>query len=412
MVDSLRNMKDKTDRLEEMLFQEKNNPLGSATNLLLIHYHLTQLEAFRNETVHQAKRATPEARATLDRYFQRLTGLLTSFEEHYLNLAGSLIQIVRAGHPGVAVKIAKIAEVEGARDEKAIAIKLVKKQNKELAGRFKSMQAEARVIKHYRSKVMDAIRNTAKTRLHEQHVKMKGNSAHFFSSLDWFYEDLVLVEDQLVSRFPPDWKIYSQFVKAYHKSLYDFVRTILEAEPEAGTMLYLAQFCKEYYKNMTKELEIPPELIEPKLLDGKEQDLIEDYLSLVRKKMDEWTNNLMRSEVKEFQSRETEPDVDAEGLYLMQGAPIMFQSELLLQLKITMSDSKKRHFRSDQPADRPGSGFQPGLCGCERGGRVQSHDAANAVLVAAGHRGRVQSPSQHARPGRRRTGRVPHGHRQ
>ena len=328
MVDSLRNMYDKIDRLEEMLFQEKSNPLGAAPNLLLLHYHLTQLEAFRNETVHQAKRATPESRATLDRYFERLTGLLTSFEEHYLNLAGSLIQIVRAGNAGVAVKLAKIAEVEGARDEKAIAIKLVKKQNKELAGRFKSSHADARVIKHYRAKVMDAIRDTAKTRLHEQHVKMQGNSAQFFSSLDWFYEDLVLVEDRLASRFPPDWKIYSQFVKAYHKSLYDFVRTILEAEPEAGTMLYLAQFCKEYYKNMTKELDIPPELIEPKLLDGKEQDLIEDYLGLVRKKMDEWTNNLMRSEVKDFQSRETEPDVDSDGQYLMQGAPIMFQSEL------------------------------------------------------------------------------------
>jgi len=327
MVDKLRSMYDKIDRLEDMLNQERNDPLGPATNLLFIHYHLTELEAFRNETIFQAKRATPEARATLERYFERLSGVLVSFEEHYLHLAATLIQITRAGHAGVAVKIAKIAEVEGGRDEKAIAIKLVKKKNKELASRFKSMQAEARSIKHYRAKVMDAIRTTAKTKLQEQHEGLKGNSAQFFSSLDWFYEDLVLVEDQLAARFPPDWKIYTQFVKAYHKSLYDFVKTIKEEQPEAGTLLYLAQFCKEYYKNMTKELEIPPELITPKLLDGNEADLIDDYLKLVRKKMDEWTNNLMRSEVKDFQQRETEPDVDAEGQYLMQGAPIMFQSK-------------------------------------------------------------------------------------
>ena len=327
MVDSLRGMYDKLDWLEDLLSADRADPLGPATNLLVVHYHLTQLEAFRNETVHQAKRATPESRATLERYFARLSGVITSFEDHYLGLAGSLIQIVRNGNPGVAVKLAKIAEVEGARDEKAIAIRLVKKQNKEIASRFKSIQADARQIKHYRAKVLGAIRDTAKTRLHEQHIKMQGNSAVFFSSLDWFYEDLVLVEDQLAQRFPPDWKIYTQFVKAYHKSLYDFVRTIVEAEPEAASLLYLAQFCKEYHKNMTKELDIPPELIEPKLLDGKEGDLLDDYVLLVRKKLDEWTANLMKTEVADFTKREQEPDVDPDGQYLMQGAPIMFQSK-------------------------------------------------------------------------------------
>jgi len=320
-------MYDKITWLEGMLSQEQQDPLGPAPNLLVIHYHLTELESFRNETIHQAKRATAESRITLDKYFERLNGLLKAFEEHYLRLAGSVVEITRAGHPGVAVKIAKIAEIEGGRDEKAIAIRIVKKQNKELASKFKSMQAEARQIKHYRAKVLEAIRNTAKTRLHEQHVKMQGDSANFFSSLDWFYEDLVLVEDQLVARFPPDWKIHTQFVKAYHKSLYDFVRTMVEAEPEAASLLYLSQFCKEYYKNMTKELAIPPELIEPKLLDGKEADLIDEYVAMVRKKMDEWIANLMKTEVADFTKRESEPEVDAEGQYLMQGAPIMFQSE-------------------------------------------------------------------------------------
>lgn len=327
MVDSLRSMYDKISWLEGMLAQDAAKPLGSAPNLLVIHFHLTQLETFRNETIHQAKKATPDSRATLERYFERLNALLKAFDEHYANLAGSLVQIARAGHPGLAVKIAKIAELEGLKDQKAIAIRLVKKQNKEMASRFKTGEAETRQIKHYRAKVIEAIRNTAKTRLHEQHIKMKGDSAHFFSSLDWFYEDLVLVEDQLAACFPPDWKIYSQFVKAYHKSLYDFVRTIVEAEPEAASLLYLAQFCKEYHRNMTKELEIPPELIEPKLLDGKEGDLLDDYVGLVRKKLDEWTANLMKTEIKDFTAREAEPDVDADGQYLMAGAPIMFQSE-------------------------------------------------------------------------------------
>ena len=68
---------------------------------------------------------------------------MQNFETHYLSLASNLLRITRKGYPEVAVKIAKIAELEGARDEKAIAIRLVKKQGAELASKFKSLQADA-----------------------------------------------------------------------------------------------------------------------------------------------------------------------------------------------------------------------------------------------------------------------------
>ena len=143
MVSQLRDMYDKIDYIEDMLAQERANPLGPAPNLLPIHYSLTQLESFRNETVLQAKRTSKETAQTLDRYFDRLSGTLESFESHYLHLASTILEIARAGHPTVAVKVAKIAEIEGARDEKAIAIRLVKRQGAELASKFKSLQADA-----------------------------------------------------------------------------------------------------------------------------------------------------------------------------------------------------------------------------------------------------------------------------
>ena len=404
MVQAFRGMYDKVERLEGLLAQDKAKPLGPAPNLLLLHYHITQLETFRNETMHQAKRATPEARATLEKYFERPNALLKEFEEYYLGLAGDLIQIVRKGNPGVAVKIAKIAELEGQKDEKAIAIRLVKKQNTEMASRFKSMQADARQLKHYRAKVLDAIRNTAKQRLQEQHEKMQGNSAQFFSSLDWFYEDLVVVEDQLSMRFPPDWKIFTQYIKAYHKALSDFIVTIVDGQPEAGTMLYLAQFCKEYYKNMTKELQIAPELIEPKLLDGREDELIDDYLLIVRKKMAEWTTNLMKTETRDFTNRETEPDTDADGQYLMQGAPIMFQSA---SMKAAVCTADVTASCSDQSANRSSTGFKPRLSRNESRQRVQRDNARDAGNMAESDRHRVRPSNCTARYCSTWAGRIP-----
>lgn len=121
-------------------------------------------------------------------------------------------------------------------------------------------------------------------------------------------------------------QIYTVFIKAYHKALYDFLKEFVASAPGAGALLRLAQFCKEYTNSMTKELEIPIELLEPKLLDGKQQDLIEDYLGLIVGKMTEWTENIMRVEIAEFTTRDKPPEVDADNLYGMEGVISLFNS--------------------------------------------------------------------------------------
>ena len=114
-------------------------------------------------------------------------------------------------------------------------------------------------------------------------------------------------------------------VKGYHKALYDFLANYVKTTPDARSLLRLAQFTKEYKKSITKELSIAEDLIQPPLLDGKEQDLIEDYLRLIVKKMEEWTATLMKTETAEFLKREEPPEIDADGYYGMQGAVIFFQ---------------------------------------------------------------------------------------
>lgn len=76
---------------------------------------------------------------------------------------------------------------------------------------------------------------------------------------------------------------------------------------------------------MTKELEIDGDLLKPPLLDGREATLVEDYFKLISERMDEWTANLMKTEVADFVAREQPPETDADGFYGMQGAVILFQ---------------------------------------------------------------------------------------
>ncbi|GAA5821962.1 hypothetical protein JCM10212_004088 [Sporobolomyces blumeae] len=332
MVTSLRSMYSRLSHLSQLLATDRADPLGDAPHLLPIHYHLTELETFRNETLAQAdKSALTKERATetkrvLEKYFERLGETIEAFEAHYFRLARELVPLAKQGNASVAVKLCKIAEVEGARDQRAIAVKMVKKSgNLDVAARFRSLHADARTIKHYRSKVLEQIREGCRTDIEKSYRRAGEDGVRWLEELEWIYDDLDLVKNQLVDKFPEDWKIEQVYVKGYHKALYDFLATYVKTSPDAGTLLRLSQFTKEYKSTMTKELGVDPAWLEPALLDGKEASLMDSYLELISKRMDEWTSNLMKTELDEFTSRQDPPEVDADGYYGMQGAVILFQ---------------------------------------------------------------------------------------
>ena len=147
----------------------------------------------------------------------------------------------------------------------------------------------------------------------------------FIESLDdWMLKDLVRIEADVVPCFPQSWDIHSLYIREYHKSINNSLKKIIESKPDPPVLLTMHGWLKGHKKNM-KDLQIPPEWLEPPLLDGNEQSLIEDYLQTIISKLDEWTVNLMNSEKKAFVSRSEAPELDAEGLYGTQGAVIMFQ---------------------------------------------------------------------------------------
>jgi exocyst complex component 3 len=121
MVLNLLDMDDKVDTLEDMLDADRSDLLGPAPNLLSIHFQITKLENFRNQTLHQAKKASADSRAKLATRFERLNVLIEAFEEYVIALARNVLAVIRAGHPEVIVKVIKIAEMEGREDEKVYA---------------------------------------------------------------------------------------------------------------------------------------------------------------------------------------------------------------------------------------------------------------------------------------------------
>lgn len=250
---------------------------------------------------------------------------ISAFDEYILELARNIINLVRAGQSNVVVRLIKIVEMEGKEDEKTLVMRFVKKAAKpDAALKFKSLQAEARVLKHYRSKIMKTITQSIQTKVNDAYARDEQDPTGFLDSLSWIYQDLIRIEKDVIPCFPADYDIYSLYVREYHKALNVVVKQIAAAKLDASVMLALHEWLKEYKQSMN-ELNISPDLLEPPLMDGKEQSLIEDYLQLIVSKLDEWSTNLMKTEISEFTKREEPPEVDSDGLYGTQGAVILFQ---------------------------------------------------------------------------------------
>lgn len=188
----------------------------------------------------------------------------------------------------------------------------------------RSMQAEARTIKHYRHKLIKCLSDSVASTFENSFSPDVDNPSDFIEDLGWIYKDLIRIESDVVPCFPPDYDIHAFYVKAYHKNLDLVLQKIVASVPEASILLQLHSWIKEYKASM-KELEIPPGWTQPPLLGGKEQELIEDYVGLIVKKMDEWTKNLMKDEEHDFVARDQPVEIEEGGLYGMSGAVIMFQ---------------------------------------------------------------------------------------
>ncbi|KAL0243991.1 hypothetical protein I308_105254 [Cryptococcus tetragattii IND107] len=328
MVQNLRSMSEKVDYLSSLLDSDRNQhdgPAGPSPNLLPIHFQLQQLEAFRNETLHQAKKSNPQDRETLVKWFEKVDKVGGDFEAWLWEIAGSVVELLRKGNGGTVVRLLKIIEVEGKEDEKAVAMRLVRKvATTDAASKFKSMQANARVIKNYRHKFLDVLKSTVQRSFEEYFLDNQHDFLGFIEGLGWVYKDIIRIKDDIEPLFPADYEITSFLVKAYHKSLNETLIKVVKSAPEAKVLLELHAWVKEYRVSM-KELEIPAAWTQPPLLDGKSQDLIEDYVKLIVTKLDEWTDNLMREETGKFTWRTREPEQADDGLFGMEGVVDFFQ---------------------------------------------------------------------------------------
>jgi len=293
-------------------------------NLLTIHCELTRLNEFRDQAMYQG-RNSEDVKRTLKRYFERLEKVNTDWDTSFWDLAKAILDIIRCNNPTLIVKLAKIIELEERLDEKSIAVQEAKSHYQELASKFRSIRGSPRTLRLYFAKFEETIDGSVQE-MFEKHVEQYGDDfLAMLENLDWVYDDLRLVQQEIMPCMPPKWNVFEVYVKHMHKRVYDTVKNIVASGPDAATIIKILEWIKTYKSTMSREMGVAEGKLTPPLLDGKENVLIDDYLHIIIRKVEEWMDNLANTEKKEFMERTTSPDEDSDGKYVSGGAAIMFQ---------------------------------------------------------------------------------------
>ncbi|CAG8646818.1 1778_t:CDS:2 [Acaulospora morrowiae] len=325
-VQKLQEMYSTVDQIQNLLQQDMLNVYGPARNLLNVHYQLFRLQEFRDNTMYQAKNSSLGGDVlTLEQYFKRLDELSLDFVEYLWTLAKNIMEFARKGQGSVIVCLIKVIEAEERADERATAAEHARHSHQDLAVKFKSIQTSPRVIKSFRSQFQDKLQDSISELFDNFYAEFGDDTMKLLDAADFIYDDLNVVYQEIVPRFPKKYSIFSVYVLAYHRHLYNIFDKIINSDPDARTILRLIRWVRQYYKKMNKDFRISEDILEPPLLNGNEQELIDDYIKLIKRKLDEWMTNLMNDETKDFVERSKAPELDANKLYGLSGSVIMFQ---------------------------------------------------------------------------------------
>ena len=337
MVENFRSLHSRLEEIEYLMEQDGFSNLGISPitgsdkdlrnpmpNFLIIHCELSQLNEFRDQAMYQG-RNSEDVKRTLKRYFDGLEKVNEKFDSCFWSLARAILDIVRCSNSPLIVKLAKIIELEERLDEKSVAVQEAKSHYQDLANKFRSIRGSPRILKLYFSRFEETIDQSIQE-MFEQHVEKYGEDfLAMLDNLDWIYDDLRLIQQDIVPCMPPKWKIFEVYVKRIHQRVYDTIKNIVVSGPDAATIIKILEWTKTYKSTMSREMGIKDSILQPPLLDGKESVLVDDYLQIIIRKVEEWMDNLNNSEKKEFMERTTSPDEDADGKFISGGASIMFQ---------------------------------------------------------------------------------------
>ncbi|KAF8477534.1 exocyst complex component Sec6 [Kalaharituber pfeilii] len=340
MKSGLQGLDEKLSEVNRMLQEDSGEDImNPMPNLIPVHHHITQIQDFRDEALHQSETLDSDVRATLESYFSPLLNTVDTFDERIGIISMNMIELVRAGNFGLVVRLAKIIDAEERSDEKVIALQAAQTTHQDLASRFKSIQTGPKVARGYKQKWLDCIRSAAAARFEGVAERFTEDPDGLFDSLQWYFDDLHTVKEHFPRLMPSKWRIFETYVEIYHSLMHDFLKSLVEKpDLDGGSLLKIILWNSEYTANM-KALGLKAADLRPQLLDGKEDELVKEYLQLIVTSMEKWMEKIIADDTKDFINRPQTLEYDENKNAGMPGAVIMFQM-INQQIEVALDSNK------------------------------------------------------------------------
>lgn len=284
----------KVERCAALL--EADQETGQPHNLLLVYSYLSRLETFRKQTLELMSDAPSTALYTIKRYFKKLDDLANAFDEFFWRLPRELFRLAAEGQSAFIVAIVKV---------------------------LWAMEAEQRPRFH--AILDDMIAQKFTTAISESGALPTEDPSTVLDALQFWQNDLLLVRNDLVPKFPAEANILDFFVLTYHRNIHAVLSQCLSTKLGPADILYIIGWVRTYHDEIAAQLGISADDLEPRLLDDREPELIASYVALSRSKVNEWIGNLLAAESKAFTERTAAPDTDAENHYMTPAGIDLYQ---------------------------------------------------------------------------------------
>ncbi|KAJ2642820.1 SNARE-binding exocyst subunit S6, partial [Coemansia sp. RSA 1694] len=182
-----------------------------------------------------------------------------------------------------------------------------------------------RKVKHYRQKLLDLLRQFVAGRVTEFFKKESKGLDGVEEVTGFVIDELTFVAEAVAPAFPPNYFVFDFFVNEYHQAVVKNTNELVAGDLEGGAILTLLRWVREYHSAMRKQLSIPKDQLKPALLEGREDQLAQEYLDIAASKIREWITNLMRTEISTFSGRQDAPSMGEDGLYVTGGSVYLFE---------------------------------------------------------------------------------------
>ena len=326
MKNQIDTFNDHLRELEQLLLDDEQD-LENQPNLLHVHYNVTKLRDIRDDAMDQIKKTSDTSlEITLQDYFVKLDEVVEIFDHHVGTACVNLIPLVQSDNNSMVVRLALIIEEEEKSDLKVKAMQDAQKEFKELASRFKSINAGTKQLRGYKEKFLKAIEYYAQSQFDAAEEVFIEDPDKLEKSLKWYFNDLNTVKLGMVGLMPKKWKIFKTYTTIYHKLMHDWLIKLIDDERSSpATMLSIIHWSEKYYAKMAK-LGWSPTDLQPQLLDDREGELVRDWRQLIVNSVDEWMGRMFTTDKRSFVDRKPDTlDNDSHGYFRTSTFPDMWR---------------------------------------------------------------------------------------